>query len=321
MTEEEAGTARPDGRTIAEALRRLLAGDTEGGLALYDSYLEEPDLPMAPIGLHAVFLEQAGEVEAAQRLLQAGVARGKNVAAKAGGFGADPAAAADEYEGLFARGLVNATMIHEYALALTGAGRSKDVERLFDRERLLQVVRVERDGLADSAARLLLAQESRGVWQEAVQSVRNMTFVRKVQEMEEAGPLIAAFERESATYLNAWAGSDHPLASLVPRAFDIHAWGLISRGEGFNKRHVHRVGWATGVYYPVGVEADGDRGALRVGPPESVAARPEGWPTATIRPETGLLVLMPSFYTHWTEPLGRPGLRLSVAFDLLPKRG
>jgi hypothetical protein len=26
---------------------------------------------------------------------------------------------------------------------------------------------------------------------------------------------------------------------------------------------------------------------------------------------------MPSFYTHWTVPLGRPGLRLSVAFDMI----
>lgn len=320
MTEEEAGTARPDGRTIAEALRRLLAGDTPGGLALYDSYLKEPDLPMAPIGLHAVFLEQAGEIDAARKLLEAGVARGKNVAARAGGFGADPAEAAEEYEGLFARGLVNATMIHEYALALTQGGRAEEVARFFDPKRLLRVVRVEPADLADAAARLLLAQEERGDWQEAVQSVRNMTFVRKVQEMEEARPLLAALERESAAYLNGWADSDHPLAALVPRVFDIQAWGLISRGEGFNERHVHRVGWATGVYYPVGVETDGDRGALRVGPPKSLEAQSNGWPTATIRPEEGLLVLMPSFYTHWTEPLGRPGLRLSVAFDLLPKR-
>ncbi|HEX8447996.1 MAG TPA: putative 2OG-Fe(II) oxygenase [Allosphingosinicella sp.] len=319
MTDEDPA-ARPDGRTIAEALRRLLSGDSKSGLELYDSYLAEPDLPMAPIGLHALFLERAGEVDAARRLLQAGVARGKNVAVKAGGFGADPEEAVREYEGLFARGLVNATMVHEYALALTRAGRLDDVARLFDPERLLRAVHLEPGDLADAAERLLFAEERRGVWQEKVQSVRNMTFVRKVQAMADARPLLAAFERESAAYLDAWAGSDHPLAPLVPRAFEIQAWGLISRGEGYNERHVHRVGWATGVYYPAGVEADGDRGALRVGPPESVEAGTKAWPAATIRPEKGLLVLMPSFYTHWTEPLGRPGLRLSVAFDLLPRR-
>lgn len=320
MTDDKAATARPDGRTVAEAVRLMLAGDTESGLALYISYLDEQDLPMAPIGLHCVFLERAGRVEAARRLLQAGAERGKNVAVKAGAFASDPAKAAEEYESLFSLGLVNATMVHEYALALTGAGRSAEVGRLFDPERLLRTVILDSDGLAERAANLLLAEEERGAWQEAVQSVRNMTFIRHVEKMESARPLIAAFERESTAYIGDWAGSGHPLAPLVPRDHEIIAWGLISRGEGFNKRHVHRVGWATGVYYPLDVEAGGDGGALRVGPPESVEAGAQGWPSVTIRPKKGLLVLMPSFYTHWTEPLGRPGLRLSIAFDLMPKR-
>lgn len=47
---------------------------------------------------------------------------------------------------------------------------------------------------------------------------------------------------------------------------------------------------------------------------------PAGWPDAKIRPEADLLVIMPSWYVHWTEPLERPGLRLSVAIDAIPVR-
>jgi putative 2-oxoglutarate-Fe(II)-dependent oxygenase superfamily protein len=103
----------------------------------------------------------------------------------------------------------------------------------------------------------------------------------------------------------------------VPRTARISAWGLISRGEGFNAPHIHHKGWATGVYYPAAPEGGGPGGALRIGPPPALGARAPGWPDATIRPEPGLLVLIPSFYTHWTVPLGRPGLRTSIAFDLV----
>jgi hypothetical protein len=30
-----------------------------------------------------------------------------------------------------------------------------------------------------------------------------------------------------------------------------------------------------------------------------------------------MLLLFPSFYTHWTIPLDKPGLRTSVAFDIV----
>jgi len=94
----------------------------------------------------------------------------------------------------------------------------------------------------------------------------------------------------------------------------IHAWCLISQGPGRLDRHSHKRGWVTCVYYPVGVP-DGEKGGdLVVGPPEDGAAAP-GWPHARIRPRAGLLVLMPSYYTHWTIPYDAPGLRVSIAVD------
>jgi len=45
------------------------------------------------------------------------------------------------------------------------------------------------------------------------------------------------------------------------------------------------------------------------------------WGARTIKPRAGTLLLFPSYYTHWTVPLNRPGLRTSVAFDVVSRRG
>jgi hypothetical protein len=304
--------------TITEAVRRMVAGDVETGLALYETYLQVPDLPRPPVGLHATFLEKAGQGQAAVALVAMGVKCGADVAIKAGDQRTDPLKAAQEYEDLFERGLVNAWMVQSYALALTRLGRGDEVGRLFNQSGLLRIVQLKQDDLADSAAQLLLQHETNGVWQDAVQSVRKMTKVRRVHELPEAYRLVAALECEATRYLEDWRTSTHCFASLIPEAFEVRAWGLISRGDGFNARHVHPVGWATGVYYPAGLSSEGARGALQIGRPEFVPQAAKGWPEATIRPEKGLLVLMPSFYTHWTEPLGEAALRLSIAFDLVP---
>jgi hypothetical protein len=98
---------------------------------------------------------------------------------------------------------------------------------------------------------------------------------------------------------------------------------MISHGDGYNVPHIHPKGWITGVLYIAGpnrAEAgNSSPGALRVGSPPSVVGS-AGWPDITVAPAPGTLVLMPSYYTHWTVPLGRPGLRIAIAFDVIDLR-
>jgi hypothetical protein len=298
-----------------QALARLVGGDIKGGLAHYARGLRRKTGPRPPVGSHIAFLERARSAPAAAALRQVALRRGLDIAA------AD--ASAEDYEALFRRGFGNAPMVCAYLSALAALGREEAIAAIVDVPRLLRRVRLDLrapDGreLAPAVQRGLIEREEEGTYQESVQSIRKMRKLDQLQRIDEPAfaALAVALRREAQAYLADWAESDHVLAPLVARRFRLKAWGLISRGEGFNVPHIHHKGWATGIYYPVAAP-EGGGGELRIGPPPGLAGS-GGWPDVTIRPEPGLLVLIPSYYTHWTLPLSGPGVRTSVAFDLIP---
>lgn len=312
-----------------DALRLLFAGQTEAGLAQYSLGLRRAkNLLRVPAGLHVQLLEQVGKTSEAEAVRRLAVEGGADLALKAASIGAEPSEAASEYERLIAAGTVNSRMILEYLIVLAKLGRVADIAAMLDPERLLRRVKIDPPsvgarGLADAVGEILLEEEGRGTYYQARQSIRAMTTIRELQDLEHPAviSLVEALRQESARYLGDWRDSDHPLAKLVPAQFEMSMWGLISRGEGYNTRHIHHRGWATGVYYSTALPDEGEGGTLSVGWSEELGDSARGLPDITIRPEPGLLVLMPSFYMHWTVPLGRPGLRISTAFDLSPIPG
>jgi hypothetical protein len=310
-----------DARRAGAALARIMAGDEAEGLALYrESLKAQPDPPF-PAGHHLLFLERAGRTEAAAALRDLVLRRGGSVALSDAAPGSTPEKAARELEALFAQGLGNSKMVTQYLAALARLDRPRTVAGILDPGRLLRLVRLD-DAVAPAAvAEALLREIDRASHRDAEKSVRLMRKLDGVHRHPDPTirALVSALRAESCRYLADWAGSDHPLAQLVPRSCRIKAWSLFSQGEGYNVPHIHHKGWATGVYYPCDPSGGGPGGELQVGPPPG-APEDSGWPNVAIRPEAGLLVLMPSFYTHWTVPLGRPGLRISVAFDLLDTR-
>ena len=131
---------------------------------------------------------------------------------------------------------------------------------------------------------------------------------------------LAEIDRRVAHYIANWTQGDHVISRWVPRTFKVSAWAMISHGDGYNVPHIHHEGWISGVLYVAGPDradaGDSSPGALRIGPPPDVVES-AGWPDITVTPAPGTLVLMPSYYTHWTVPLGRPGLRIAIAFDVI----
>ncbi|NML05910.1 putative 2OG-Fe(II) oxygenase [Sphingomonas sp. G-3-2-10] len=304
-------------RIVAEALRLCRSGDGAAGMARYRSAASPQLLAKLPIGLHVHLLDEAGCMAEAAELRRIAVRRGGDLAWRAARASASPGEIAAEYETLFAAGHANPLMVGRYIGVLTALGRAAEVAALFAPGLLLRKVRLEA-GLAEAVAAAMLAEEAlldRG----SRLSVREMREIPGVHRRPAFAALMAACRSETARYLADWAASDHPLARHVPEAFVLNAWGLISRGEGYNTRHQHTLGWATGVFYPVGISDEFAGGALRIG--GWGAETPPGWPELAIRPEAGMLVLMPSSYVHWTDPLGAPGLRMSVAFDAIPETG
>jgi hypothetical protein len=316
--EPVAGPSQQDVELKArQGLAQLLAGDADAGLALYRQCFAGDFGGALPLGTHLEFLERGGRADMAAALRGLALASGGNLARNGTTLGGEPIDLIEEYETLFARGQINARMTLEYMLELSKRGQLDRVARVFDWARLLRIVRID-EALGPPTRDLLLRAEGDARFREQAQSVRNMRQIDNFETLGDPAPaLLAALDAEAQRYLADWRASDHPFATLVPEHMFIKPWALISRGDGFNVPHVHHRGWATGVYYPIGLDA-GPGGELCVGRPDQAAPGTADWPETRIRPEAGMLVLMPSFYTHSTVPLGRPGLRLSVAFDMMP---
>lgn len=320
---EAQGAKPPNSR---QALALLLAGDIDGGLALYETCLKRPNAHNIPVGLHLVFLERGGLGDVAEDLRRLALRRGGTVSIEAAKPGASPAEIAEEHSALFDRGIANGRMIFDYLVALARLGRMDEVRSLLDLDRRLRTVRLdlpgpngEASGLGGAVRALLEREEYRAADRDSVQPLNRVPMLERLHRLDDpvAQALIAALRSEADRYLRDWAASDHPLAPLVTRRVDLKAWALFAREGGFSPRHLHSQGWATGVYYPAPPPGGGEGGELAIGPPEALEETAPGWPRAVIRPEAGLLVLMPSYCMHWTLPFHGPGVRMSVAFDLL----
>jgi uncharacterized protein (TIGR02466 family) len=122
------------------------------------------------------------------------------------------------------------------------------------------------------------------------------------------------------------ADQGHPFLANRPRRFGLRVWSILLEEQGgYQEPHIHPNAWLSGVYYvrlPENVElpeGEGNAGWIEFGrPPEHFhcTAAPE---VRLFRPEPGLMLLFPSYFYHRTVPLVSPGLRISIAFDVLPK--
>lgn len=316
------------GRVLTQGLQLLLSGDLSGGLASYARAFDAPPMATGGVGLHVRMLEQSGRQAEASALQRMAVARGADVNLFTLAD-ADPARALEEYARHFAEGRVNAWMVSRYLIRLSQMDQLHVAKDLLDVER--RVIQVDLDlpdptrrhaNLADAVAATVLEHEAEAEHQHQVQSVREMLNLRGLQHMSSPvfQTLIAHIRREVQRVIETPPATTDPIEAWRPSEFDLRVWALTSRGTGFNTPHVHHQAWHTAVYYATGLPDDcGDGGVLRLGRPPEAGAAAAGWPDLSVRPRPGLLVIFPSYYTHWTEPLGRPGLRVSVAADVVER--
>jgi tetratricopeptide (TPR) repeat protein len=99
------------------------------------------------------------------------------------------------------------------------------------------------------------------------------------------------------------------------------AWSVRLHRDGYHTSHVHPRGWISSACYiqlpdsmSAGHTADG---ILSFGAPGMLTA-PLLPAELSVRPETGLLVLFPSYFWHGTLPFHSDQPRLTVAFDAVP---
>ncbi len=315
-----------------EVLRLCRQGDQNAAVALYQRHLASRQVCDIPVGFHARLLDGGGYGEAAARILEAGRLIGADVSSCALARGGDLRQAVTEYRALFNSGVGTSTMVLNYMICLSKLGESRELaavaspELMFQRDGLRLPDRILVEPLLRAAAAALLGAKERQS-HNSYRSARNLDRVDRTHQMEDAAvrELHHAIRVAVSEYIRRVAGAGHLISAWVPAEFELRSWAMISEGPGHNEPHVHCPNWVSGVLYIDGtdptVAADGEAGMLRVG--AAVGGDPEclGWPDFAVAPVPGTIVLMPSFYTHWTVPLGRPGsTRISLAFNAVTAR-
>ncbi|MDH3589867.1 MAG: TIGR02466 family protein, partial [Gammaproteobacteria bacterium] len=118
----------------------------------------------------------------------------------------------------------------------------------------------------------------------------------------------------------------HPYAQFAPADCDFYMWATVLDEQGHQEPHIHPAGWISGVYYVQIPAADTEnvtqKGWIEFGRPDPNIPGIDASNTdlATFPPEEGRLFLFPSYFYHRTIPYSGSKPRISIAFDLIPKR-
>ncbi len=225
-------------------------------------------------------------------------------------------------------------VIASLGFALRDAGRVAEADALLDLECMVQVIDLEPPpGFAD----MEVFNTTLCAALEADPSLMASPVSKSTRGGSQTGELdfsadaaLAALRRcidaalRQATVAFAGDYGGHPLMAPAAAAWSLRAWGTVLEAGGRQEPHIHPLGWLSGVYYarlPAGMQAgSGGAGWLEFGAPPArlrVATAPA---LRRLEPRPGRLVLFPSYTYHRTLPFAGTGRRISLAFDVMPRR-
>ena len=132
--------------------------------------------------------------------------------------------------------------------------------------------------------------------------------------------LLALLPAAAETHADRIAGRAPAFAAARPAAAELRVWAVVCGADGHQKPHWHSSAWASGVCYvtvPAAAEKGGG-GSLLLGTVDLAEGGEPPWGVRPIAPQPGRIVVFPSYLPHSTAPSGAEGLRISVAFDIVP---
>ncbi|MGH8118580.1 MAG: 2OG-Fe(II) oxygenase family protein, partial [Rhodanobacteraceae bacterium] len=137
--------------------------------------------------------------------------------------------------------------------------------------------------------------------------------------------LFEAFGAPIRDYMARIGHGADPLRRRNQNAYRFNgSWSVRLRTRGFHNNHVHPRGWISSSCYirlPGAMAEPGtDAGALTFAEP-GILTTPALPSQHKVCPQTGMLVLFPSYFWHGTVPFSDDDTRLTVAFDAVPDRG
>ncbi|MEM7119725.1 MAG: tetratricopeptide repeat protein [Pseudomonadota bacterium] len=226
-----------------------------------------------------------------------------------------------------------------FALALAAVtavelGKQEEAHRLMDFQRLVHAIAIPvPDGYEDMAAFNKALSTAVLGRDDLERNKADRTTLGGFQSgalfPAKAGPL-ASLQTALAAAANDYTTRlphdlSHPFLAQRPARVRLHGWATVLETGGHQQPHIHPSGWLSGVYYAqlpgIDQAASGDRaGHLTFGEPSSGFFPKAQHPTYGVAPKEGHAVLFPSYMHHRTEPFAGSQARISLAFDLVPRR-
>ena len=208
--------------------------------------------------------------------------------------------------------------------ALIGLGRTWDAAEIFDHDALVMAHQfTEAPGYVDMAAFNRDLAEHSVAHPSLVNEPLGRTTRGGGQTGHLFGPVHGPFpvlEQMLRGVIDAYFAdpvrSRHAYCPIRTRPGRLYAWATVLDSGGYQDPHNHPSGVLSGVYY-VQLPDTGEPGAIEFGRPAAPFTAPSEPDVKLIRPETGKVVLFPSFYWHRTIPFPGEGRRISIAFDLM----
>lgn len=119
-------------------------------------------------------------------------------------------------------------------------------------------------------------------------------------------------------------GFDHPYAEVRLPDWDLVAWATVLGRQGHQQPHIHPRGWLSGVYYvqipSFSAGPESRQGWIEFGTAPASFKLTRKASTMRYQPEPGIMLLFPSYFYHSTVPYDDDATRISIAFDVIPKR-
>lgn len=136
------------------------------------------------------------------------------------------------------------------------------------------------------------------------------------------GALLDEAVASAADHLRTQLGPGHPALAYDTGHWRLRAWGTVLDAGGCQMPHQHPLGFLSGVLY-VQLPPDMDKdspgaGWLEFGELPSRLRSRNAAPTRLVEPQTGRLVVFPSYFWHRTRPFDSAETRISIAFDAVP---
>lgn len=163
-----------------------------------------------------------------------------------------------------------------------------------------------------------IEEKSQGRLHNGVQSAGNL-FKRPEASFQQVGALIA---KTIDRYRESFKGQDCIFVKSFPKQTVIaSAWYVKMNTGGHLTSHIHEEGWVSGALYlslPK-QKAHEDEGSIELSTHgDDYPKQHDNFPTKTIAPEVGDVVMFPSSVFHRTLPFSSDENRICIAFDLKP---